>query len=194
LRVVLLHLTVWGLWTAALRPLSGDVVWEFCERAGNYGVPLAFLVLAGVPRRLRRWFTPVWLSTISPLTIDSARVMHKVLLVTTCLLLLGHGMLGAINNKPALAAHYASIGLQDIAVDGITLTQLIGGLEIVLAGAILAAPLPSLLIGICLWKMGTETLFMTSGSLLFEWIERAGSYMAPLALYYLMVTNREKGG
>jgi hypothetical protein len=29
LRVVLLHLTVWGLWTAALRPLSGDVVWEF---------------------------------------------------------------------------------------------------------------------------------------------------------------------
>ena len=35
---------------------------------------------------------------------------------------------------------------------------------------------------------------MTSGSLPFEWIERAGSYMAPLALYYLIVTNREKGG
>src|ERR671933_371076 len=49
LRVVLLHLTVWGLWTAALRPLSGDVVWEFFERAGNYGVPLAFLVFASVP-------------------------------------------------------------------------------------------------------------------------------------------------
>jgi hypothetical protein len=26
LPIVLLHLTVWGLWTAALRPLSGDVV------------------------------------------------------------------------------------------------------------------------------------------------------------------------
>src|SRR6266851_1286230 len=32
--VLLLHLTVWGAWTAALRPLSGDSVWEFVERAG----------------------------------------------------------------------------------------------------------------------------------------------------------------
>src|SRR4029434_5550856 len=44
LRVVLLHLTGGGFWTAALRPRSGDVVWEFFERAGNYGVPLTFLV------------------------------------------------------------------------------------------------------------------------------------------------------
>src|SRR5262245_9737828 len=57
LRIVLLHLTIWGIWTAVLRPLSGDAMWECLERAGNYGVPLAFLVLAGVPcrhRRLRR--------------------------------------------------------------------------------------------------------------------------------------------
>jgi len=194
LRIVMLHLIVWGLWTAALRPLSGDSIWEFLERAGNYGVPLAFLVLAGIPHRLRDWFTPVWPSIIRPLTVDSARAMHKVLLVTTCLLLLGHGALGAINNKPALTVHYTSIGLQDIAVDGITLTRMIGGLEIVLAAAVLVAPLPSLLLGICVWKMATEVLFMTSGSLPFEWIERAGSYMAPLALYYLIVTNREKGG
>src|SRR5207245_7977074 len=42
--------------------------------------------------------------------------------------------------------------------------------------------------------MGTEMLFMLSGSLLFEWIERAGSYMAPLALYYLVVTKKEREG
>jgi hypothetical protein len=189
LRVVLLHLIVWGLWTAALRPLSGDSVWEFFERAGNYGVPLAFLVLAGVPRRLREWFTPLWPSTMRPLTVDRARVLYKVLLVTTCLLLLGHGVLGAVNNKLALTIHYASIGLQDIAVGGLTLTRMVGGLEIVLAIAVLIAPLPNLLLGICVWKMATEVLFMTSGSLPFEWIERAGSYMAPLALYYLIVTN-----
>jgi hypothetical protein len=194
LRIVMLHLIVWGLWTAALRPLSGDSVWEFFERAGNYGVPLAFLVLAGISDRLRGWFAPVWPSTIRPLTVDSARAMHKVLRVTTCLLLLGHGALGAINNKPALTAHYMSIGLQDIAVGGLTLTRMIGGLEIVLATAVLVAPLPNLLLGICVWKMATEVLFMTSGSLPFEWIERAGSYVAPLALYYLIVTNREKGG
>ena len=194
LRIVMLHLIVWGLWTAALRPLSGDSVWEFFERAGNYGVPLAFLVLAGIPDRLRGWFAPVWPSTIRPLTVDSARAMHRVLLVTTYLLLLGHGALGALNNKPALTAHYASIGLQNIAVDGLTLTRMIGGLESVLAAAVLVAPLPNLLLGICVWKMATEVLFMTSGSLPFEWIERAGSYIAPLALYYLIVTHREKGG
>jgi hypothetical protein len=185
LRIVLLHLTVWGLWTAALRPLSGDVVWECFERAGNYGVPLAFLVLAGVPRCLRGWFKPAWLSTMRPLTVDSARVLHGILRVTTCVLLLGHGALGALHNKPVLTAHYASIGLPDLAVGGLTLTRLVGGLELALAVAVLVAPLPSLLIGIGVWKMATEALFMTSGALPFEWVERAGSYMAPLALYYL---------
>jgi hypothetical protein len=186
LPIVLLHLTVWGLWTAALRPLSGDSVWEFVERAGNYGVPLAFLVLVGLPRCRRGWFAPVWPSTMRPLTGESARAMHGILRVTICLLLLGHGALGALTSKPALTAHYASIGLYDIAVGGLSLTRMVGGLEIVLAGAVLVAPLPSLLIGICLWKMATETLFMTSGALPFEWIERAGSYMAPLAMYYLV--------
>jgi hypothetical protein len=191
--IVLLHLTVWGLWTAALRPLSGDVVWECFERAGNYGVPLAFLVCAGVPCSLRGWFAPVWPSAMPPLTVDRAQVIHRILRVTTCLLLLGHGALGAFYNKSALTAHYASIGLQNVTVGGLTLTQVVGGLEIVLAAAVLVAPLPSLLLGSCLWKMGTETLFMTAGSLPFEWIERAGSYVAPLALYYLMVTKREGG-
>ena len=53
---------------------------------------------------------------------------------------------------------------------------MVGSLEIVLAVAVLVAPFPSLLLVIAVWKMVTETLFMTSGSLPFEWIERAGSY------------------
>jgi hypothetical protein len=61
---------------------------------------------------------------------------------------------------------------------------MVGGLEIVMAVAVLVAPFPSLLISIGLWKMATEMLFMTAGALPFEWIERAGSYMAPLALSY----------
>jgi hypothetical protein len=85
-----------------------------------------------------------------------------------------------------LTAHYASIGLHNVMVSSLTLTQVVGGLEIVLAVAGLVAPFSNLLLGVCLWKMGTETLFMTSGSLPFEWIERAGSYMAPLALYSLL--------
>ena len=193
LPIGLLHLTVWGLWTAALRPLSGEVVWECVERAGNYGVPLALLALTGVPHGLRGWFAPVRPSDTSPLTTHGERALHAILRVTTCLLLLGHGALGAFHSKPALTAHYASIGLQHITLGELTLTQMVGGVEMVLAVAVLVAPLPSLLLGVCLWKMGTETLFMTAGSLPFEWIERAGSYMAPLALYALMVTSK-KGG
>ena len=50
-------LVFWGLFTALLRPLSGEPVAEFFERAGNYGAPssfvrwclrlAAFLLLAG---------------------------------------------------------------------------------------------------------------------------------------------------
>src|SRR5262244_2888591 len=114
LRIVLLHLTVWGFWTAVLRPLAGEAVWECVERAGNYGVPLAFLVLVGVPRRLRGWCTPAWPSDTSPLPAERARAMHAILRVTTFFLMLGHGALGAFSNKPALTAHYASIDLQHV--------------------------------------------------------------------------------
>ena len=50
LRVVLLYYSVWGLWTALLRPLSGEPVWELVERAPNYLVPLTLLYLRGLPR------------------------------------------------------------------------------------------------------------------------------------------------
>jgi hypothetical protein len=46
---------------------------------------------------------------------------------------------------------------------------------IVLAIAVLVAPLPSVLIGIGKWRMTTETLFMTPRSLPFESIERTRS-------------------
>ena len=113
-----------------------------------------------------------------PLTVVSVRAMHGILRVTTCLLLLGHGALGAFNSKPALTAHYAFIGLQNlvVAVSPHTGGRLLGdrpGCRRPRRAA------PSLLMSVCLWKMGTEALFMTAGSLPFEWIERAGSYMAP---------------
>ena len=80
----------------------------------------------------------------------------------------GLGALGALNNKPVLTTHYASIGLDGLAVGGLTLTRMVGSLEIVLAVAVLVAPFPSLLIVIAVWKMATETLFMTAGALPFS--------------------------
>jgi hypothetical protein len=50
IRAVLIYMAIWGLWTALLRPLSGESFWEAIERAPNYLVPLALLYLRGLPR------------------------------------------------------------------------------------------------------------------------------------------------
>jgi hypothetical protein len=52
-RGALLYMSIWGLWTALLRPLSGEPFWETIERAPNYLVPFALLYLRGLPRSWR---------------------------------------------------------------------------------------------------------------------------------------------
>jgi len=54
--VFLLWMSFWGLWTAILRPLGGDPIWDFVERSANWGAPLALLFLHGIPRTLSHWF------------------------------------------------------------------------------------------------------------------------------------------
>jgi len=50
IRAALLYMAVWGLWTALLRPLAGEPLWETVERAPNYLVPLALLYVRGIAR------------------------------------------------------------------------------------------------------------------------------------------------
>lgn len=38
---VLLWATFWGFWTALVRPLVGEPIWDFIERFANWGAPLA---------------------------------------------------------------------------------------------------------------------------------------------------------
>ena len=47
LRAALLYMAFWGLLTATIRPLAGEPIWEWLERAPNWGVPLALLYLRG---------------------------------------------------------------------------------------------------------------------------------------------------
>lgn len=56
MRAILLWATLWGLWTALLRPLGGDPIWDFVERWANWGAPLALLLLRGWPKSLKEWF------------------------------------------------------------------------------------------------------------------------------------------
>jgi hypothetical protein len=176
--IVLAYMTVWALWTALLRPLTGDSAFETLERAGNYGVPLALLLLGGVPRRWRDWLSVIPRSVA---TRDLQLVM-RVLLVSTALLLFGHGGLAA-QGKPVLAAHVAIAGLPP---DALTL---IGYAEMSAALLLLVWPSSALLIAIAAWKLATESLFPVAGAPIWEFIERGGSYAAPIALALLLLRH-----
>ena len=55
IRGVLLWATLWGFWTALLRPIVGEPVWDFVERWANWGAPLALLLLLGWPKSWKEW-------------------------------------------------------------------------------------------------------------------------------------------
>ena len=173
----LAYMVVWAAWTALLRPLASEPVWETLERAGNYGVPLALLVLTGVPRSWRE----VWLIRGLPMT--STQILERVAVVlqwTTATLLAGHGAIAALTASPVLGRHLEVIGLP------MSASPMLGWFEIALAVAIIARPTVGLLLLAGAWKLATESLWIAAGAPVWEFVERAGSYAAPLALAALM--------
>ncbi len=54
-RVVLLWAAIWGFWTALVRPIVGEPIWDFIERWANWGAPLALLLLRGWPKSVKEW-------------------------------------------------------------------------------------------------------------------------------------------
>ena len=55
-RIALLWMAFWGFWTALVRPLVGEPIWDFVERWANWGAPLALLLLIGFPKTFKEWF------------------------------------------------------------------------------------------------------------------------------------------
>lgn len=50
-RILLLWMAFWGFWTALLRPLVGEPIWDFVERWPNWGAPLALYMVTGKTRK-----------------------------------------------------------------------------------------------------------------------------------------------
>ena len=46
-RLVVLWAAFWGFWTALVRPLVGEPIWDFIERFANWGAPLALYLILG---------------------------------------------------------------------------------------------------------------------------------------------------
>ncbi|OHA64251.1 MAG: hypothetical protein A2667_01425 [Candidatus Wildermuthbacteria bacterium RIFCSPHIGHO2_01_FULL_47_27] len=55
IRLALLWMVFWGFWTALLRPIVGEPIWDFVERWANWGAPLALLLLLGWPKSPKEW-------------------------------------------------------------------------------------------------------------------------------------------
>ena len=168
----------WTIWTAMLRPLAGESVFEAFERAGNYGAPAALLLLMSHARSWRGLFKRGFLAP----TPDVARRLEKTLTAAVALLLVGHGALGVIG-KAGLVDNYASVMPPSMAL---WLTPRLGWFEIALALAVVVRPAAGLLLFIVGWKLLTEGLYVSAGSPIWEFIERGGSYAAPLALAVLI--------
>lgn len=184
-RAVLLWMTFWGTFTALLRPWAGEPFWETLERAGNYGVPLAFLAMSGWARTWTEWFEPIRPAphdSFAPARLDRTAT---ILRLSAGLLLIGHGGFGAFMQKNMLAGHYASVGLGSLPGGAPGLVPLVGWLEILLGAAVLLTPFPILLGFVFVWKIATELLYPASGAPVWEFIERGGSYAAPMGLLIL---------
>lgn len=54
--IVLLWAVLWGFWTALVRPIVGEPIWDFVERWANWGAPLALLLIVGWPKTLKELF------------------------------------------------------------------------------------------------------------------------------------------
>ncbi|GAO45743.1 hypothetical protein FPE01S_18_00070 [Flavihumibacter petaseus NBRC 106054] len=168
-------LVFWGFITAMLRPLSGEPVAEWIERAGNYGAPLAFLCFTG-PWSARQLFQ----RTGAKVVTDRQRLEATgwILRSVVYLLVAGHGWLNLIG-KPGILLQYARLGFTAPSI----VAAYVGWFEICLAFLVLFRPYRPLVLALFFWKAGSELFYPQFGWL--EWIERGGSYGAILALWAL---------
>ena len=169
---------VWGLWTALLRPLSGESCWEFWERAGNYGVPLALIVITGWRGALFGRLQFAWPEFNS---VARSRLNWTLRLVTVTLLA-GHAGCTLMEAHPSFARNFMAIWPHGPA----GAIPAAGLIDLVLAAVVLFNPSVGVLISVCVWKLTTESMFLFAGAPIWEVIERFGSYTAPVALALLL--------
>jgi hypothetical protein len=176
IRAIVVWLVIWGAVTAFLRPLSGEPFPEFIERAGNFGAPLAMLLLCG-RTTLSNLFHLA--KPAGQLNENTLNVLSRCLRIAAFLLLAGHGWLNLVE-KSSLLKQYTELGFANPA----NISLMVGLVEITGALSILIRPLRPVVFFFFIWKMGSELLYPHYE--LFEFVERGGSYGVLLALWFVM--------
>lgn len=174
-RAIAFWLVIWGFITACFRPLSGEPFAELLERAGNFGAPLALLLLCASQKEFWRLFQR--LKTPANVSAERLKQVQICLKWAAFLLLAGHGWLNLIDKKSMLR-QYASMGFHNTQQVALT----VGITEISMAMFVLFKPMRPMLLIFLVWKMGTELFYPHYE--LFEWVERGGSYGTLLALWF----------
>ncbi len=181
-RALLAWATFWTLFTAMLRPSAAMGMSEFFERAGNYGVPLTFLLLHGSPTSKTEWFEKLKpLTSFGPAQLKTAELALRISLFS---LLAGHGGLTVFKQSVVLIKHFNYLGLDP----SITNFRLFGSFEILLGFLVLLKPrIPGLMLFILVYKLGTELIFPFAGKPIdiFETIERMGDFVIPVILFLI---------
>ena len=183
MRAVMLHMAVWGLLTALMRPLTGESWFELVERGANYGMPLDLLVLSGGGgRSLRTWFERV--RPPREIGEELIRRLAWIVRASIALLLVGHGGLGLWAGKAEWFDFVGWFGVTD-ASQAAGLIHWVGLFEVILGLAVLWKPLRGVLLFVLAWKLGTELLRPLVGQPNYQFVERAGDYVLPLVLLWL---------
>ena len=183
----------WTVFTACLRPLAGMSFFEVPERAGNFGMPLAFLVLIFFLTPKKSFFEKISLKDADAelLTDDKIKTMKLIMQWSVGLLLIGHGGLLAVAQKSMYVEHLSVLSITGTP----QVLQAIGIFEIILGVIAIIKPSISLIWFILVWKLFTESLYPFAGKAvdIFETIERWGDYGGPVALLlilYFMKSNK----
>lgn len=179
---ILSYMFVWALWTALLRPLSGLPAWEFFERAGNFCVPMALLILKAPADSWNRPFARMLTQEFSAKQKED---LYLCLRLATAALMIGHGGFGAFMQKPQLLTHFQALNLFPETWFSASSLGYFGFIEMLLGLGLLAWPAPGLCLFIFVWKISTELLYPISGDYIWEFIERSATYASPLVLFLL---------
>jgi len=176
MRVVAAWLVFWGVFTALLRPLSGEPFAEFIERAGNFGAPFVLLLLSekgGAFQKLQP----------AQLTLQQEQTIFRCLQVFAFLLLAGHGWLN-LQEKQGLIKQYEALGFDN----PYAIARYVGITEVAAALSFLIRPLRAIILALFVWKMASELFYPAYP--FFEWVERGGSYAVLLGLW--MFASKKK--
>lgn len=177
--LIFLWMFAWGFFTALLRPLAGQGWLEFFERAYNFGVPfVAFYVAGGFGKDFLK---KIKVGYSSP---AKAQKVQFILRVIICSMLIAHGALIVIQQKPEMLRLY----------QGIPWAFIIGGLEIIAGFAALFIKSFGFFLILLFGKITIELFHLSALNLsgVLEFVERGSSYFAIyLLIWHLYKLNKQ---